>query len=186
MTNLTANLRLDEKLDWISEAKTLEEQVTRTKQVAELDITFLPLMRMAVTEKEKLCGGMKKKISQSYGVPLTTVRQEYRTISKFVLGGSYTETPSPRRNEIWSSLIEGLHWKEATMLTHIKDQTLLVIHPCMREVLTQLGMLISVPLVSVKPSKKKNIKKAPKAPAAPGAPKAPKEPKLPWFKTLLK
>ena len=183
MINLTANLQIDEKLDWINEAKTLEEQVTRTIQVAELDATFIPLMRMAVTEKEKLCGGMTKKISRSHGVPLTTVRQEYRTISKFVLGGSYTETPSPRRNEIWSSIIEGLHWKEATILTHIKDQTLLVIYPNMREVLTQLGMLISVPLVSAKPSKKKNIKKAPKAPTAP---KAPKAPKLPWYKTILK
>ena len=74
-------------------------------------------------------------------------------------------------------------WGQGDVLTHIKDQTLLVIYPNMREVLTQLGMLISVPLVSAKPSKKKNIKKAPKAPTAP---KAPKAPKLPWFKTILK
>ena len=207
MKNLTANLQIDEKLDWISEAKTLDEQVTRTKQVAELDVTFLPLMRMAVIETEKLCNiadsrefarALAKGMTANYnptpgtdipsGTSLTTVRQEYRRLSKFVSGGSYAEITSIRREEIWENIVDGLHWKERNILTHIKDQTLLAIYPNMREVLTQFGMLISVPLVSVKPSKKKNIKKAPKLPKlpkAPTAPEAPTAPKLPWYKTVL-
>ena len=227
MTNLTANLQIDEKLDWISEAKTLEEQVARTKQVAELDATFLPLMRMAVTEKEKLCNiadsrefaralanGMTvpdDTLFNRLNSPLTTVRQEYRRLSKFVSGGSYAETTSVRREEIWENIVDGLHSRERNILTHIKDQTLLVIYPNMREVLTQFGMLIPVPLkedaveptvetlpVSANPSKKKNVKKAPKPPKTHKSLKAPKASKvsdavevpnakkLPWFKTILK
>ena len=190
---MLANLQIDEKLDWINEATTLDAQVARTKQVAQLDATFVPLMRMAVTETEKLCGiveGMptdyKPKTDIPSGISLTTVRQEYRRISKFVSGSSYTETTSLRREEIWLSIIGGLHWKEVNILVHIKDQTLLAIYPNMREVLLQLGMAISVPLVSVKLPIKKNTEKAPKTPKAPKAPKAPKLPKAPKAPKLPK
>jgi len=227
MTNVTANHQIDEKLDWISQAPTLDEQVTRTKQVAELDATFLPLMRMAVIETEKLCNiADSREFARTFAngmtanynptpipddTPLTTVRQEYRRLSKFVSGGSYAETTSVRREEIWENIVDGLHSRERNILTHIKDQTLLVIYPNMREVLTQFGMLIPVPLkedtvaptvetlpVSANPSKKKNVKKAPKPPKTHKSLKAPKASKvsdavevpnakkLPWFKTILK
>jgi hypothetical protein len=152
MTNLTANLQIDEKLDWISEAKTLDEQVARTKQVAQMDATFATLMRMAVTEKEKLCGlpagvpsTYKPKTDVPNGTSLTTVRQELRRLKNYLSDGSYKDIPGVKREGIWLGIIEGLHWKEATILTHIKDQTLLVIYPNMREVLMKLGAPISVP-----------------------------------------
>jgi len=152
MTNLTANLQIDEKLDWISEAKTLDEQVARTKQVAQMDATFATLMRMAVTEKEKLCGlpegvpsTYKPKTDVPNGTSLTTVRQELRRLKNYLSDGSYKDIAEPKREGIWLGIIEGLHWKEANILTHIKDQTLLAIYPNMREVLTKLGAPISVP-----------------------------------------
>lgn len=164
MTNLTANLQIDEKLDWISEAKTLDEQVARTKQVAQMDATFATLMRMAVTEKEKLRGipeGMpadyKPKTDVPSGTSLTTVRQELRRLKNYLSDGSYKDITALKREGIWLGLIEGLHWKEANILIHIKDQTLLVIYPNMREVLMKLGAPISVPGDI---PKKKKVKKS--------------------------
>jgi hypothetical protein len=52
-------------------------------------------------------------------------------------------------------MLEGMHWKESNIMVHIKDQTLLSIYPNMREVLTQLGTVITVPEATPAPKKKK-------------------------------
>ena len=45
---LHSGMALNEKLDYISEATTLEEQVQRAKQVAQVDVTFAPFMRLSL------------------------------------------------------------------------------------------------------------------------------------------
>jgi hypothetical protein len=60
---------------------------------------------------------------------------------------------SHKRELIWIQMLEGMHWKEANIMVHIKDQTLLEIYPNMREVLTTLGAKITLP--EVKTTKKK-------------------------------
>lgn len=162
MKNLHVSMLLHEKLDWIAQAPTLDEQVERTKQVAKLDTTFAPLMRMAVLEAEKLQGlptGMpdtyKPDTSIPEGIANTDVRAEFRRIKNFQSGGSMEKIPVHKRETLWVQMLEGMHWKEANVMIHIKDQTLLQIYPNMREVLTQLGAKITLPEVTETKKKKK-------------------------------
>jgi len=158
--NLSANMRLHEKLDYIAQGASLEDQVARTKQIAQMDSTFAPLMRMAVLENEKLVGlpsGMpdtyKPEADMPEGVSHTTARQEFRRIKNFQTAGTMQNVASHKRELIWIQMLEGMHWKEANIMVHIKDQTLLEIYPNMREVLTTLGAKITLP--EVKTTKKK-------------------------------
>jgi hypothetical protein len=161
--NLNATMQLNEKLDWISKGETLEEQVMRTKQVAQMDSTFALFMRMATVESERITGlpeGMpevfKPKMDMPDGMSDTTARQELRRIKNFLPNGSMKTVPQLRRETIWLQMLEGMHWKESNIMVHIKDQTLLSIYPNMREVLTQLGTVITVPEATPALKKKKS------------------------------
>ena len=160
--NLHATMQLNEKLDWISKGETLEEQVTRTKQVAKIDSTFALFMRMATVDSSRITGlpdGMpdifKPKMDVPDGVSDTTARQELRRIKNFMPNGTMESVPQHRREIIWMQMLEGMHWKESNIMVYIKDQTLLSIYPNMREVLTQLGTVITVPEATPAPKKKK-------------------------------
>ncbi len=162
MYNIDVKMLLNEKLDWITKGETLVEQVERTKKVAKLDSSFASLMRMDVLENEKLIGlpiGMpdtyKPDTSMPDGFANTDARAEFRRIKNFQVGGSMQKVASLQREKLWLQMIEGMHWKEANVMVHIKDQTLLQIYPNMREVLTELGAKITLPEVTEKTKKKK-------------------------------
>ena len=162
MDTLNVKMLLNEKLDWIAKGATLQEQVERTKAVAKLDGTFAPLMRMAVLESEKL-QGMPEGMPETYkpdttvpdGFAQTEARVEFRRIKNYQAGGSMGNIPSSKRETLWVQMLEGMHWKEANILVHIKDQTLLQVYPKMRQVLTELGAKITLPEVSETTKKKK-------------------------------
>ena len=162
MNNLHVSMLLNEKLDWIAQGATLDEQVDRTKQVAKIDTTFAPLMRMAVLDVEKLHElpiGMpdtyKPDTNIPDGIANTDVRAEFRRIKNFQENGTMTKIPGHKRETLWVQMLEGMHWKEANVMVHIKDQTMLQIYPNMREVLTQLGAKITLPEVTETKKKKK-------------------------------
>lgn len=162
MKNLHVSMLLNEKLDWIAQGTTLDEQVDRTKQVAKIDTTFAPLMRMAVLDAEKLHGlptGMpdtyKPDTSLPDGFANTDVRAEFRRIKNYQAGGSMEKVPGHKRETLWVQMLEGMHWKEANVMIHIKDQTMLQVYPNMREVLTKLGANITLPEVTETKKKKK-------------------------------
>ena len=162
MKNLHVSMLLNEKLDWIAQGATIDEQVDRTKQVAKIDTTFAPLMRMAVLENEKVVGvpvGMpdtyKPDTTLPDGFAHTDARAEFRRIKNFQANGTMQRIPSHKRETLWVQMLEGMHWKEANVMVHIKDQTLLEIYPNMREVLTKLGANITLPEVPATPKKKK-------------------------------
>lgn len=162
MDKLNPKMLLNEKLDWIAKGETLEEQVSRTKQVAQMDGTFAPLMRMAVLEAEKLVGipagtpeTYKPDTSIPDGIANTDVRAEFRRIKNYQAQGTMQKIATSKRELIWVQILEGLHWKEANTLTHIKDQTLLQIYPNMYDVLTTLGAKITLPNPSETTKKKK-------------------------------
>lgn len=167
MKNLHVSMLLNEKLDWIAQGATLDEQVDRAKQVAKIDGTFAPLMRMAVLESEKLLG-LPEGMPDSYkpdttlpdGFANTDVRAEFRRIKNYQAGGSMQKVPSSKRETLWVQMLEGMHWKEANIMVHVKDQTLLKIYPNMYEVLTKLGAKITLPKVEETPVKKKKPKKS--------------------------
>ena len=53
---VTANMLLHEKLDYIAQGSTLDDQCARAKEVAKLDPTFVTIMRMASVEDERFIG----------------------------------------------------------------------------------------------------------------------------------
>lgn len=147
-----ANMQLNEKLDYIAQGESLSEQVRRSKEIAKVDATFAPFMRMATTKEESITGlpeGMpdvyKPDTNIPDGVSFTTARQEFRRIKNFLPSGSMQNVPKTKREISWMQMMEGLHWKESTILVHIKDQTLFSIYPNMAEVLTELGIKINIP-----------------------------------------
>lgn len=160
-----ANMQLNEKLDWISAGETLEDQISRTKEIAKMDGTFATFMRMAVVQEERIAGlpmGMpdvyKPKTDMPDGVSDTTARQELRRIKNFLVNGTMQNIPAHRREINWMQLLEGLHWKEANILIHIKDQQLLNLYPNLRDILTALGTQITIIEQAETPKKKKTKK----------------------------
>lgn len=158
----TANMLLNEKLDYIAKGETLDVQVNRAREIARLDVTFAPLMRMAVIAEEKLTGlpeGMpetyKPETSIPDGIANTTARQEFRRIKNFLPNGPMQKIPTHKREISWIQMLEGMHWKEANVMVHIKDQTLLQVYPNMREVLTTLGAKINIQESKTETKKKK-------------------------------
>lgn len=164
---LHAKLMLHEKLDYIAEGESLEDQVSRTKEVAQIDSSFAPLMRMAVLENEMI-DGLPEGMPETYkpetdipdGISYSTVRQEFRRIRNFQVNGKMQAHKPHVRETKWLQLCEGLHWKEATILIHIKDKTFLDLYPNMREVLTELGANISIPEKKKATKRKKTTKKS--------------------------
>lgn len=155
-------MMLNEKLDYITKGETLEAQVSRAKEVASIDPSFAGLMRMATTSEEKI-DGLPEGMPDTYkpdstipdGISDTTIRQEYRRIRNFQAGGSMMNIPVVKRELSWIQMLEGMHWKEASLMVHIKDQTLLEVYPNLREVLETLGVKISVPAPKKKATRKK-------------------------------
>lgn len=163
----SSNMLLNEKLDYIAKGETLDVQVERTREIARLDVTFAPLMRMAVIAEEKL-SGLPEGMPETYkpetaipdGISNTTARQEFRRIKNFLPNGSMQKVPSHKREVSWIQMLEGMHWKEANVMVHIKDQTLLQVYPNMREVLTTLGAKINIQETAQETPKKKKPKKS--------------------------
>jgi hypothetical protein len=163
---VTSTMLLNEKLDYIAKGETLEQQVKCAKEIAKLDVTFAPLMRMAVIVEEKITGiptGMPETYKPDNNIPdgiaNTTARQEFRRIKNFLPNGSMQKVPSHKREISWIQMLEGMHWKEANVLVHIKDQSLLQVYPNMREVLTTLGAKINIKETTQETPKKKKPQK---------------------------
>lgn len=143
---------LHEKLAYILAGETLEAQAKRAHEVAVVDGTFIPLMRAAVQSANKIVGvpegapdTYKPQTDMPEGVAETTLRQEYRRVRNFQPGGTTSSLTPFKRETLWVQILEGLHFKEAEVLTAIKDQTLLEKFPGLRDVLTKVGMPIDVP-----------------------------------------
>lgn len=159
------NLQLNEKLDKIAKGVNLDEQIAIAKQIAAADVTFLPFMQMATNLESKL-SGLPEGMPETYkpetdipdGIADTTARQEFRRIKNFLPGGSMQGLSGARRETMWIQMLEGMHWKEANTMVHIKDQTLLELYPNLREVLIKLNVPVNLPekekVKAKKPAKK--------------------------------
>lgn len=141
------NLQLDEKLDLIAKEETLEKQIEVTKKIAAADSSFLPFMQISCWPQNKLSGlpeGMPETYKPQTDIPVgiadTTARQEFRRIKNFLPGGSMSNLSPAKRETFWVQMLEGMHWKEANILIHIKDQTLHVLYPNLPEVLRAFGL----------------------------------------------
>jgi|TARA_R110000744_G_scaffold17549_3_gene47469 hypothetical protein len=172
LNNLGTKFRqLDEALDWVFEIDEKEDQVERLKTIAAKNQTVVPLVRLGVGADKADWGlphgmpdSVKIKDDTPPGMGETTIALEYRRIKTFMDQQSNMKNlPAWKQEMNWMSTLEGLHFKEAHLITAIKDVQLLTIYPKLEGILSLLGITDYVKPVKAKkkraPAKKKTATK---------------------------
>lgn len=142
--------RLNESLDWITLGKTAVERAERMLKIVANDSTFVGYMQLAFIPTQKLVGlpeGEPKQYRPKFDMPdefsESVLKRELRRVKNFLSGGSAQNLIEEKRIALWINILESLHWKEATVLTNIKDQTLGVVYPEVAEVLKVINIDLS-------------------------------------------
>ena len=154
--------QLDEAFDYVFEATKKTEQVERLKEIAKQNQTIVPIVRMGVGAEDVDWGlpeGMpestKIKDDIPEGMGETTITLEWRRIKQFTdPSANIKNLPAWKQEMNWMSILEGVHHKEATLITAVKDQALLTLYPKLEGILETIGIE-----EYVKPKKKRATKK---------------------------
>jgi hypothetical protein len=143
--------QLDEEIDYIVAGPTPEIRAARASEVAKGDGTFVTFMQIGTNPDLKMVGlpegspdTYEPAIDMPEGISNTTARQELRRIKSFLPSGPYASMKPIKRENVWIQILEGVHWKEAAVLTHVKDQTLLATYPDLRPALELLGIVARI------------------------------------------
>ena len=134
--------RLNEALDFVVRGETVNDRLTRARVISENDSTFLQYLSLATDPKKRFEGlpeGVPKEYKPKHDVPEgvseTVLKTELRRVKNFQAGGSVQGIPESKRINLWIDILEGLHWKEALLITAIKDGELLKEYPFLSECL---------------------------------------------------
>lgn len=138
----------NEGFDWVFEAKTKDEQIARLKDWASTNQTVVPLVRHGVgAEKAEwgLPSGMPETVKIDKDIPDgmgdASIQMEWRRINTFLdPNGNLRNLPVWKQEMNWVQILEGLHHKEAEILTAVKDGTLLKLYPKLAKILPDLGI----------------------------------------------
>jgi hypothetical protein len=156
----------NEGFDWIFEALTVEEQVTRLKQWKTTNQALVPIVRMGVGADKpnwNLPEGMPDNIKLDMapeGLGATSIMMEWRRISQFVDPNSNMNNLVAWKREMnWAQILEGIHPSEAAILTHVKDGTLLELYPKLEKLLAAIGITDYTKPKKKRASKKKVVSK---------------------------
>ena len=143
--------QINEDIDYILQGETEEERIVRGKAVIGGDPSFITFMKMGTDPSMKLLGlpegapdVYEPDIHIPDGISNTTARQELRRIKSFLPGGSYANLKPVKKENVWIQILEGVHWKEAEVLTEIKDQLVLKKYPKLGPVLEALGVIANI------------------------------------------
>jgi hypothetical protein len=138
----------NEGFDWVFQVETKEEQITRLKEWASTNQTVVPLVRMGVGA-EKVEWGLPEGMPDSVkidkdmpeGMGDTSIQMEWRRIKTFMNPeGNLRNLPTWKQEMNWLQILEGLHHKEAEVLTAVKDGTMLKLYPKLEKLLKDLGI----------------------------------------------
>jgi len=138
----------DEGFDWVFEATKKDEQIARLKEWAGTSQIVVPLVRWGVGAEKGEWGlpeGMPETVKLDKDIPQgmgqTTLMVEWRRVQTFLdPEGNLRNLPVWKQEMNWVQILEGLHWKEAELLTHVKDGTLLKMYPKLEKLLKDLGI----------------------------------------------
>ena len=138
----------DEGFDWVFEAKGKDEQISRLKEWAGNSQIVVPIVRWGVGAEKGDWGlpeGMPETVKLDKDIPQgmgqTTLMVEWRRVKTFLdPEGNLRNLPVWKQEMNWVQILEGLHWKEAELLTHVKDGTLLKMYPKLEKLLKDLGI----------------------------------------------
>ena len=155
--------QVNEALDWVFEAPK-KDQVDRLKTIAKKNQTIVPFVRWGVGAEKVEWGlpeGMPETTKIKDDIPddmgESTLTIEFRRIKSFTDPTSNMHNlPDWKREMNWMSILEGVHHKEAALITAVKDKQLLILYPKLEGILETIGIT-----EYVKP-KKKRAKRAKK------------------------
>jgi len=156
--------QLDEALDWVVEAKTGEGIAERLKEWAASNQLAVTVVRLGVGAEKlewNLPEGMPSTTKLEEDIPggmgETTINLEWRRIKQFFDPQSnMNKLPDWKREINWVQILEGLHHKEAKLLTAIKDGKLLSEYPDLEKSFEILGITeYNTPVKKKTRSKKK-------------------------------
>ena len=75
------------------------------------------------------------------GMGETTIKLEWRRIIQFTdPNANLKNLPPWKQEQNWLSIMEGLHHKEAKLMTAVKDRQLLKLYPKLEAILKDLGI----------------------------------------------
>jgi len=157
--------QVNEAFDWVFDAPKTE-QVDRLKLIASKNQTIVPFVRWGVgaeTIEWNLPEGIPEATKLKEDMPddmgESTLTLEFRRIKSFTDPTSnMANLPEWKREMNWMSIIEGVHHKEAKLLTAIKDVQLLNMYPKLEAILEELGITEYVKPKKIR--KKKAVKKS--------------------------
>jgi hypothetical protein len=140
--------QVNEGFDWVFKAETVEEQVKRLKEWGSTNQTVVPVVRYGVGAEKVEWGlpeGMPETVKLEKDIPVgmgeTTIQIEWRRINTFLdPKGNLRNLPTWKQEMNWVQVLEGLHYKEAEVLTAMKDGTLLELYPQLEKLLPTLGI----------------------------------------------
>ena len=140
--------QVNEGFDWVFQAETVEEQVKRLKEWGSTNQTVVPVVRYGVGAEKVEWGlpeGMPETVKLEKDIPVgmgeTTIQIEWRRINTFLdPKGNLRNLPTWKQEMNWVQVLEGLHYKEAEVLTAMKDGTLLELYPKLEKLLPTLGI----------------------------------------------
>lgn len=150
--------QLNEALDWIVKGSDEQDIVARINFCLQSDSSFRGYMMIAVQTECKIRDipeGMPPNVKIQKDIPEgmghTTLRAEFRRVKAFVVGQAMERVKPFQREMQWVQILEGVHWKEAELLTQIKDQTLLGLYPALVAALPAAGVPITIDLGQPEP-----------------------------------
>lgn len=145
--------QLNEALDWIVKGSDEQDIVNRIHFCLQTDSSFRGYMMIAVQKECKIRDipeGMPPNVKLQKDIPdgmgETMLRAEFRRVKAFVVGQAMERVKPYQREMQWVQILEGVHWKEAELLTQIKDQTLLGLYPALVSALPAAGVPITIDL----------------------------------------
>jgi hypothetical protein len=140
--------QMNEAFDWVFQGKGKKEHISRLKEIAATNQTVVPLVRWGVgAEKiewdlpEGMPDGNKIQDDIPDGMGETSITMEWRRIKQFTDPASNMKNlPQWKQEMNWLQILEGVHHKEADLLTHVKDRSLIVLYPKLEGILKDLGI----------------------------------------------
>jgi len=140
--------QMNEGFDYVVAAESPEDMVVRLKEWASKSQLLVPIVRMGVGAEandwnipEGSPETLKIEDDIPDGMADTTITQEWRRVRQFVDPKSNIHNlPAWKREAQWVNLLEGVHYKEAAILTAVKDGTLLDLYPQLEQILEGIGI----------------------------------------------
>lgn len=154
--------QIDEAFDWVFKGEDKEVRTQRLIDIARSNQVIVPIVKIGTGVDEitwNLPEGLPENVKLLDDIPEgmgeTTLTLEWRRVLGFLDPNSnVNKVPQWKRENVWLQIIEGVHHKEAHILTAVKDATLLELYPQLEELLPGIGIT-----EYKKPTKKKAPRK---------------------------